>query len=308
MKKVIVTTTINSPTEAIERFDSFGDYELVVVGDRKTPADYKLKRGFYISPCDQSKRYPKLSSLLGWNCIQRRNLGFLIALEMGADIIATVDDDNIPDDDWGSDLLIGSCVTVSSYETDDLVFDPISVTNMPHLWHRGFPIQLVNERKYHQGPDQNINVNIQADFWNGDPDVDAICRMIYKPNCIFARDHFPFFSEQIAPFNSQNTFLERELLPNYFMFPFIGRMDDIWGSYYLQMISGCRPVFNRPTVNQARNEHDLTKDFEGEITGYSNTLKMLIDMSKDVNSLFSYLPERSSQAFLEYKTLAEKLV
>ena len=36
MKKIIVCTTINSPTESIEKFDEMSDWYLVVVGDRKT--------------------------------------------------------------------------------------------------------------------------------------------------------------------------------------------------------------------------------------------------------------------------------
>lgn len=50
MRKVIVTTTINAPTIAIEKFDAMLDWELVVIGDLKTPKDYKLKRGTYWSP------------------------------------------------------------------------------------------------------------------------------------------------------------------------------------------------------------------------------------------------------------------
>ena len=49
MKKVIVTTTINNPTKAIDLFESMHDWELVVIGDKKTPVDYKLKNGQYIS-------------------------------------------------------------------------------------------------------------------------------------------------------------------------------------------------------------------------------------------------------------------
>ena len=50
MKKIIVTTTINPPTEAIRRFQGMKEWELVVIGDKKTPADYKLERGQYITP------------------------------------------------------------------------------------------------------------------------------------------------------------------------------------------------------------------------------------------------------------------
>jgi len=42
MKKVIVTTTINAPTEAIRRFDVMPDWHLIVIGDLKTPEDYVL--------------------------------------------------------------------------------------------------------------------------------------------------------------------------------------------------------------------------------------------------------------------------
>ena len=54
--------------------------------------------------------YPELSDAIGWNSIQRRNIGLLYAYEQGADVIATVDDDNIPYDDWGQNLLVGQTV------------------------------------------------------------------------------------------------------------------------------------------------------------------------------------------------------
>ena len=48
MKKVIVSTSINKPTEAIKKFDSLKDWLLIVVGDKKTPKNYKLKNIFYL--------------------------------------------------------------------------------------------------------------------------------------------------------------------------------------------------------------------------------------------------------------------
>src|SRR5580700_5994055 len=115
MKGVIVTTTINHPTEAIELFDTVENFDLVVIADQKTPVDYQLRRGRFVTPEEQQRRFPLLSELLGWNCIQRRNIGFLLALEMGADIVATVDDDNVPYHDWGHDLLIGRSVPIRQY-------------------------------------------------------------------------------------------------------------------------------------------------------------------------------------------------
>ena len=43
MNKFIVTTSINKPTKAIRIFDSLKDWKLIVVGDKKTPKNYKLK-------------------------------------------------------------------------------------------------------------------------------------------------------------------------------------------------------------------------------------------------------------------------
>ena len=72
MKKFIVTTTINPPTEAIELYDSKKDWELIVIGDKKTPKDYRLVNGLYVSPEDQEKIDPALSEAIGWNCIRIR--------------------------------------------------------------------------------------------------------------------------------------------------------------------------------------------------------------------------------------------
>ena len=132
MNKFIITTTINAPTEAILRFDEMSDWNLIVIGDKKTPTNYTLKKGIYLSPEDQEAFYKDLSDVIGWNCIQRRNFGLLKAYELGADIIATIDDDNIPNKDWGKNILIGKEINLNFYETDELAFDPIFVTNYPN--------------------------------------------------------------------------------------------------------------------------------------------------------------------------------
>jgi len=101
-----VCTSINPLTLALEKYDSLSDWTLIVVGDQKTPINYKLVNGIYLSPTDQEKISMELSDLIGWNCIQRRNFGLLHAFNLGADIVATVDDDNIPLDNWGSEILV----------------------------------------------------------------------------------------------------------------------------------------------------------------------------------------------------------
>ena len=307
MKKFIITTTINHPTEATIKFCEIADkkdFQFVIVGDTKTPHEeyHNLESIYqnvtYLPPVTQSELYPELSDIIGWKTIQRRNIGFVYAYQQGAEIVATINDDNIPYECWGDDIMIGKEIEVDLYEnTSCPYFDAISTTEHNDLWHRGFPIeylQVKNDIEY-KGKTK-ITPLVQAEFWDGDPDIDAICRLSKKPIVKF--DHFePFTTNQLTPFNSQNTFLHRSVLKYYSVFPYTGRMDDIWGAYVMQYHYPNSVIFNKATVYQARNPQDLVKNLENEVIGYRNTLNLL-DNLKDYMSL---LPEKSIEYFNIYQ-------
>lgn len=308
-KKVVITTTINQPTETIEKLDSLKDWTLVVAGDLKTPKDYKLTRGVYITPEEQEKYNKELSDLIGWNNHGRRNFGNLWAKEMGADIVAIVDDDNIPLDTWGENLVVGTEVETNYYETDLPAFDPIGATNYPNLWHRGFPLQLVHQRDYTQKSRKKVRVDIQADFWNGDPDVDAVGRMIYAPECTFDSKHFPIASNKPSPFNSQNIFITKELLPDYFVLPHVtpyGRMSDIWIAYHMIAL-GYNVVFCEASVYQDRNEHDLTVDMKDEYIGYEMNLAMAKSIVDKSYKKETFWPEKTLHSYAAYQKSFNKV-
>ena len=113
MKKFIVTTSIYKPSEATIKFSKMKGWTLIVVGDKKTPHNmYNSLNCIYLSPEDQENLNKSLSDAIGWNKIMRRNMGFLYAFKEGADIVATVDDDNIPYDNWGEDLYVGKEIEI----------------------------------------------------------------------------------------------------------------------------------------------------------------------------------------------------
>lgn len=303
MKKFIVTTTINSPTKATRKFAEIAirdKWTFVIVGDTKTPhGEYReLENNFhphvvYLHPEEQTEMYPELSEAIGWKTIQRRNIGFIYAYNQDAEVVATVDDDNIPYDNWGTDLYIGKEIEVDYWKNTRFnIFDPLSVTNQKHLWHRGYPIealQLKNEVLY-LGK-KKITPLIQADLWDGDPDIDAMCRLSFKPMVKFDITQ-PFASSQFSPFNSQNTFIHREALKHYAVWPYIGRMDDIWGGYYTQSVIGFdKLVYNRASVYQDRNAQDLITNLEKEVIGYRHTF----DFSQNPNMNTSYISEQTKQ-------------
>jgi hypothetical protein len=241
-----------------------------------------------------------LSDAIGWNCIQRRNFGLLIAHDVDADVVAVVDDDNIPLNGWGENLMVGKSVEVNYYETELPAFDPVGATNHSELWHRGYPLQLLTKRDYAHKSRKSIHVDVQADFWNGDPDIDAICRMEHSPECTFDPSYFPMAANKMAPFNSQNTFIAGSLLKDYFLMPFVGRMDDIWAAYYIQA-KGYKVVFAEPSVYQHRNVHDLVRDMKQEYLGYENNLNLVQDLARDPESLAAYSPGRALWAFELYR-------
>ncbi len=300
MKRVIVTTTINPITEALRRFQQMHGWELVVVGDLKTPKDYRLDRGIYLSPEDQNRIDSELSELIGWNCIQRRNFGLIQAARLGADIVALVDDDNIPLPGWGEGLLLGRETELNYYETDLPAFDPLGVTNHAQLWHRGYPLELLSKRGRNRLVRKVVKPNIQADLWNGDPDVDAFCRMQYQPKCEFHSELFPLGSNRPSPFNSQNTFVEASILPDYFLFPHVGRMDDIWAAYYVQGL-GAQVVYGKPSVQHVRNPHNPVADLEAEWLGYKHNLEIVSRVAQDPDFLLQLLPVKARQAFDCYR-------
>jgi hypothetical protein len=299
MKKYIVTTTINHPTIATRKFCEFDEWTLIVVGDTKTPhSEYEKLNCIYLHPSEQEEKYKNLSNIIGWKSIQRRNIGFIEAYNLGADIIATVDDDNIPYDDWGKNVLVGQNIECDLYESEHNVFDPLSVTSRNEVWHRGYPIEYVPTRhKVEYKGKTKRTVLVQSDLWDGDPDIDAMARLSIKPIVKYSDIKKPYCSNQIAPFNSQNTFLAREVIPFYAVLPHIGRMDDIWGAYILQHYFPKSVIYNRASVYQDRNVQDLITNLENEIIGYRNTLKLI----KDLGHYENYLPDKAKQFFEIYK-------
>ncbi len=283
-----------------EQFEIYASkMQLIVVTDKRHPRLIPTT-GAGSGAGDAGAARPRPLRRYRLNCIQRRNLGLLAAYRQGAEVVAVVDDDNIPLPDWGQNVCLGKPVKVREYQVDVPAFDPVGATNYPHLWHRGFPLQLLRDRSYQKWVDKEVIPDVQADFWNGDPDIDAICRMEHAPNCTFDEKWFPMAGNKTSPFNSQNTFLSRKVMKDYFLAPGIGRCDDIWASFYVQAL-GHKVVYQKPSVVQERNAHDLTVDMEQELDGYRLNLKMLNDLSEDPERIWKYLPEQAKTCFELYR-------
>jgi Reversibly glycosylated polypeptide len=297
MRITIVTTTINIPVallQYVKNARSYGhrDLDLIVIGDRKSPAetaDFCNKISAYY-PCSYSDieaqreymaRFPELWKHIRFDCIQRRNIGMLMAWERGAQIIITIDDDNfvMPQDYIGLHSCAGSVRELTAYASTSGWFDVCSflqVDESVRFYHRGYP-----QKNRWTEPQHFVTtyrsarrIAVNAGFWLDDPDIDALTRMDRQPVVRGLKTpwkgNFALQPGTWSPFNSQNTALMRDVVPAYFLSPYVGRYDDIWAAYIVNRIAehlGDVISFGTPLVRQQRNPHNLWTDLDAERNG-----------------------------------------
>ena len=289
MKKFIVITSIFKPTQAIESFSSLKDHQLIVVGDKKTPADWRYDNVIYLNVEDQLALSSSLANAIPYNHYGRKMLGYVYALKQGAEIIIDTDDDNIPYDGWKFPAFEGEFTSSAK----DLGWVNIyhHFSDQP-IWPRGLPLRNINDKRgklqWQEGR-QSQKIGIWQGLADEDPDVDAIYRLTSDTPCIFQKkDAVVLETGTVSPFNSQNTAIRKELFPLLFLPSFVTfRFTDILRGIIAQPIlwqHGYKLGFTEATVIQKRNVHDYFKDFESEVPMYLHTEKSLEAVSKAMSN------------------------
>jgi hypothetical protein len=286
-KKFIIITSIFSPTEAVEKFSLFPDWNFIVVGDKKTTLNWSYPNVQYISAADQEKMDSPLVKALPWNSYTRKNIGYSLAISQGAHIIYDTDDDNFPLDNW---------VREPSFETE---IEPIikpSFVNMysffteKHVWPRGLPLQyILDADKTEMGTRKKLKVGVWQFLADEDPDVDAIYRLTNNTPIYFNKRAPLVLNEGVScPFNSQNTYFRSEVFPLlYLPITVTFRFTDILRGLVAQPIlwaAGYCLGFGEATVIQKRNPHNYLNDFESEIPGYLHAEKVVMVARESVSA------------------------
>lgn len=285
----LITTTINVPT-VLTPWAASGMTEddiIIVAGDHKSPHteiddlcnQITMKHGVtteYMMPRDQERF--AVSSVIGWNCIQRRNIALLRAMELKPEFILTIDDDNAPTSTNQITQLIAIMRSETRYQTSVVStntgwYNPgrHCRTDLGHpVVHRGYPLSQRHATPFYTYGHKQPPIGVAAMLWTGEPDIDAMDRIVNRPNVRYIDGSMTLMPGTWAPFNTQATMIRGEFGPALFMFPHIGRYDDIWASYVFRKITdkrGYGAYYGRPAVHQDRNEHDLIKDLQAEMFG-----------------------------------------
>lgn len=275
----LVVTSINAPNRALRNLAmgaGIAGWRFIVIGDEKSPVDFRLDGCEFWSLSDQCKTDFRFARACPVRHYARKNIGYLLAAQGDASLIIETDDDNIPLP--GFYKLRTREVEAPAVAADGWVNAYRYFTNL-NIWPRGLPLDMVRSDVPEAVETGVVSAPIQQGLADDNPDVDAIYRLVLPLPVRFERDRMIALSPgSWCPFNSQNTIWWNEVwalmyLPAYCSF----RMTDIWRSFVAQRIAwanGWSVLFTSPTVTQDRNDHDLNRDFLDEVPGYLNNARI----------------------------------
>ncbi len=273
----VVVTSISAPNTALRELASqckTRGLSFYVIGDVPSPSDFSIDGCEFYSLERQEKTGLRIAALLPKRHYARKNIGYLLAMQAKAGMLLETDDDNIPTSQFWASREPRQIVRTVSGSGWSNVYAYFSEAN---IWPRGLPLDAIHKPlpAFDALPEIESDCPIQQGLADGNPDVDAIYRLVLPLPISFRADRrVALGTGAWCPFNSQNTAWYPKAypllyLPSYCSF----RMTDIWRSFVAQRISwenGWDILFKSPDVYQERNEHSLMRDFADEVPGYLN--------------------------------------
>lgn len=303
-RTAVVVTTIFEPNfvagyiDSIERNGQAGQVELIVIPDRKTPASVAERcghfraKGYSIACPSVNEQDTYLGKFPGWreripyDSDNRRNVGFLMALDHGAEVMVSIDDDNfcLPGSDFvGEHAIAGRDCTAPEAATDDGWFNIATLLKGEppiEIYPRGFPYSARHrDRKVTLSAPVTRRVAVNAGLWLSDPDVDAITRLSLAPRIASATAQSLLLAPGTwSPINTQNTALARDAIAAYYYVRMgyslggmtIDRYGDILSGYFVQKCAkamGHSIRIGSPVADHRRTPHNLFKDLYHELAG-----------------------------------------
>lgn len=306
----IVCTTIFEPAwlqgylDNLRRHGRDRDTAIIIVIDRKTPdsvaaAAAKARAEGFDVRCptlDEQEAYLRRlgvpDDLVPWNTDNRRNIGFLMALESGAARMISIDDDNYciadGEDFVGAHSVVGrpASAAPAPLASGAPWFNICSMIGFDcpgDIHPRGFPVaqRRAGQATLGDAPAQESQrrIAVNAGLWLADPDVDAATRLTLRPDgASIKQPAVQLGIDTWSPINTQNTGLVRDAVFAYYYVRMgfalqglrIDRFGDILSGYFVQKCAkalGDTVRFGAPVAVHRRTPHNLFKDLYFELAG-----------------------------------------
>ena len=212
----LVVTSINPPNailRALADGAARAGVEFIVIGDTKSPPDFALEHCRFLDIAAQLGTGFAFAAACPTRHYARKNIGYLLAIRLGARVIIETDDDNWPTDAFfvprrrdqrARGLTDFGWSNLYRYFSDATI------------WPRGLPLDAIHTSL---PPYQSLALDerdcpIQQGLADENPDVDAVYRLILPLPQRFARGRSVAIGRGAwCPFNSQNTAWWPETFP-----------------------------------------------------------------------------------------------
>jgi hypothetical protein len=233
----------------------------------------------YLGPRDPRVTEKAIFEFIPPNHTSRRNFALLQALENRPDVLVTIDDDNYP---YKADWLRGvkTLLDLDQRNHRTVIGSETGWWNVgrlctPRVIHRGYPMTRWTEPDTGHIVDTDATpIGVVASLWLDDPDINAVERMLTNPQVLHVSGSATLAKGTWCPFDSQSTSVHGMLADMMFMWPDLGRYDDIWSSYLMRAVMDVTDwyvTYGTPAVTQDRNAHNLVRDLRDELFGYEHT-------------------------------------
>ncbi len=204
----LVVTSIAAPNPVLRSLAAGAienSFRFYVIGDVPSPAVFEIEGCQFYGLAAQMNTGLKFAALCPTRHYARKNIGYLLAMRDQSSVIVETDDDNIPRREFWAPR-IREQTAPAAFHTGWLnVYAYFS--DLP-MWPRGLPLDAVQTAPppYAGLPVGRLSCPIQQGLADGNPDVDAIYRLILPLPRNFRSDRSVILGEgAYSPFNSQNT-------------------------------------------------------------------------------------------------------
>jgi hypothetical protein len=278
------------------QFGHLDRVDVIVIPDRKTPSGtFERCRSLagaglrIVCPSlhEQESFLRRIGldpALIPYNSDNRRNVGYLMALESGTRFTISIDDDNYCTGE--EDFFLHHSVVAQQAGVHHQLSSSTGFFNICEfleferpapVYARGFPYFARHRTETIEYTQSEAPVHVNAGLWTLDPDVDAITWLVAMPKVkSFTGQSAVLAAATWSPINTQNTSLCRDALPAYYFvkmgFPLAGlpidRYGDIFSGYFVEACVkhlGATVRVGSPAAEHRRNRHDYLKDAAGEL-------------------------------------------
>ncbi|KAG6640928.1 probable glycosyltransferase STELLO2 [Carya illinoinensis] len=185
-KQWIVVSVSEYPTDSLRNLVKIRGWQVLAIGNSKTPSDWSLKGAIFLSLEQQASLGFRVVDFLPYDSYVRKTVGYLFAIQHGASKIFDADDrGDVIDGDLGKHFdveLVGEGArqeAILQYSHDNpnrTIVNPYIHFGQRSVWPRGLPLENVGEIGHEEYYTEVYGGKqfIQQGTSNGLPDVDSV--------------------------------------------------------------------------------------------------------------------------------------